>query len=302
MKILLHYPQWGNRWIPYLEKELGQYELKISHSLEIEKLDGLCEWADILFSPWTNEIVGFWTQRFPQKKIVCFLRRFEFWEKKLHKVVDFSKINAMIFVNSWYKKKFDDAKWGIKTYLIPNGIDTSEFPIKEPTGEHKIAFVGQLKHVKNVGLALQILAELPKKYTLHHIGLPAADHMTGQVWSYVNSCGLSDRVFFYNPLKREIMPKWYADKDFIVSSSFNEGNPNCVLEAMASGMKPVIHTWPGAVDQFPSEFIFKTIREAKKIITEPKFEPERYRNYIEQHYSYDNLKKLHDVIHGVANE
>jgi hypothetical protein len=38
-----------------------------------------------------------------------------------------------------------------------------------------------------------------------------------------------------------------------LSTSLSEGNPNNVIEAMAKGIKPVVHAWPGAEDQFPED-------------------------------------------------
>lgn len=299
MKVLFHYPEWGNRWIPYFEKELKRYDFKATHTMDVRELKDLCNWADVLFSPWTNEIVAFWTRRFPEKKIICYLRRYELWEKRLHEIIDFTKINAMIFVNEWYKKKVDELNVIPLTYLIPNGVDIEKFSLKYPCNKKKIAFVGQMKHVKNFGLALQILQELPKEYTLHHIGFGAIDGINGQVLSYTESVGLQDRVFFYKPKSRDEMAEWYQDKDFIISSSLNEGNPNCIIEAMAMGIKPVIHKWPGVDGQFPNKYIWTTIREALDIIKHLPYTPKEYRDWVKENYSLKNISAIHRVIDEV---
>jgi hypothetical protein len=87
----------------------------------------------------------------------------------------------------------------------------------------------------------------------------------------------------------------------ILSTSLNEGNPNCIIEAMAMGIKPVIHNWPGAKDQFPSDFIFNKIGEAIEMIQSGRHEPERYRQWVADNYSVANFKKLHTVIEDVLN-
>ena len=300
MKILLHYPQWANRWIPYINKELSRYDLKVTHTAVVNELKQLSEEADVLISMWANEFVGYWSQRFPNKKIICYMRRYEFWEKALMQTLDFNHIDAIIFCNNWYKEKFDATGLPPKTYLVYNGIKVGDFPLQPFTGDHKIAFVGQQRSVKNFPLALQVLAELPEKYTLHHIGLSASESLDKAIWSYTGSMGLADRVTFYQPLNPQMMVKWYKDKDFIMSTSLNEGNPNCLTEAMSMGIKPIIHAWPGAINMYPPEFVWTKIHKAVELITQPKYNSLMYREYVKTHFNYNNIKQIHGVIKDVV--
>jgi len=118
--------------------------------------------------------------------------------------------------------------------------------------------------------------------------------------SYTHELGLGDRAIFYDQIDPAKMPEWYHDKDYLLSTSLNEGNPNNVIECMAMGIKPIIHAWPGARDQFPEDLIFTKISEAKKIITENKYESARYRDWITRFYPYSNIKKIHKVIKDVT--
>lgn len=304
MKILLHYPKWNNRWIPYFREVLSGYDLLETSTVFLPLLDELSYRADVLFSMWTNEIVDHWTHKFPDKKIITYLRRFELWEKSTLNKIDFNNIDAMIFVSFFIGKEFEiqhpELNGVFKKYLIPNGVDLDRFPLKSnKAGEKKIAFVGQLKHVKNFPLALQVLSELPEEYTLHHIGLVTSEQIAGQILSYTHSLGLQNRVVFYPQVAPDQMPEWYKDKDYILSTSINEGNPNCIIEAMAMGIKPIIHNWPGAREQFPHDLVFNTIDEAKNLIENKDFEPEFYRSWIEQRYSLDNFKRIYEVIEAL---
>jgi len=303
IKILLHYPRWNNRWIPYIEKELGFYDLTITHTQDGTELAELSEKADILFSMWANEAVVFWTNYFADKKIVAYLRRFEIWEDALIKNIKWDALNAIVFVSNYYKQalnKFRDIDLPNNIqFVIPNGVDINDFPLRlQPARTGKIAMVCSIKNVKNIPLACQVLMSLPDKYKIHHIGLPFSSQIIGQIMSYIENLGLMPRFIFEDPIPSEQVSAWLQDKECILSTSLNEGNPNNIIEAMAMGIKPIIHNWPGAFHQFPRNLVFSTIDEARNLILDNDYQPGEYRSWIEKYYSLDNFKKLHEVINA----
>jgi glycosyltransferase involved in cell wall biosynthesis len=106
----------------------------------------------------------------------------------------------------------------------------------------------------------------------------------------------------YNPIPAKDIPSWMQDKDFILSTSISEGNPNNVIEGMATGLKPVIHNWPGAKEQFPEDCVFDTVEQAVKLITEGGYNPLACREWVEKHYSMDNIRQIHQVIKDVTGQ
>jgi hypothetical protein len=81
VKVLLAYPNWGNRWIPYFRKELSKYDLREYTEAKLaEEFVEKTQWADVLISMWANEVTIAWSQYYPEKKIVTYLRRFELWQ------------------------------------------------------------------------------------------------------------------------------------------------------------------------------------------------------------------------------
>jgi polysaccharide pyruvyl transferase WcaK-like protein len=54
-----------------------------------------------------------------------------------------------------------------------------------------------------------------------------------------------------------------------------------LAEGMASGLKPVIHAWPGSRDFWPERFIFRNLEEFLAIMKEEEFQPQEYRKWIE---------------------
>ena len=216
------------------------------------------------------------------------------------KSIDFGAVDAMIFVNTYYAETFDKAMKEdishIKFYIIPNGIDLDEWPLRtEDPDPHKIALVASMKHVKNIPLAAAILLALPKEYHIHHIGLHT-ENFTGELFSYIDGLGLRDRWHWDPKIPSSDVQGWLKDKGCLLNPSINEGNPNCVIEAMSMGIKPVIHLWPGASCQFPARYIFKTVGEACRIIRNEPEDPEGCRNWVSHMFTKDNFKMLHQVI------
>lgn len=304
MKILLHYPDWKNRWVPYIQDALREFDVTICN--EIHSVEALGEMSfdkDILISMWATEIVNLWAQEFPEKKIVTYIRRFELWEPQFIAKINWEVVDKTIFVSEWCQRAAN-MMWSQYSVtppadqrVIPNGIDFNDFTLRSDVpGTKKIGLMCSLKEVKNVPLAFQIMMELPADYTLHHIGIPFKSQATGQIMSYMHGLGLTDRFRTDWYIPKDEVRSWLMDKDYILSTSLNEGNPNCIIEAMAMGIKPIIHNWPGALDQFPSDLVFDRVSGAVDLITGNSYDPRSYRNWVLSRYSLDNFRLFTETI------
>jgi hypothetical protein len=58
-----------------------------------------------------------------------------------------------------------------------------------------------------------------------------------------------------------------------------------ILEAAATGCRPLIHRYPGAKYQWPKEWVWDNLDELIAMYEEP-YKPEEYRDYIVEHYDY----------------
>jgi len=317
-KLLLHYPLWKNRWIPYFKEELkSRYDLYVTHTMNKDELSVLSEECDILLSMWLNGVVYHWAKEFPQKKIISYLRRYEIHETTLLSKMPWENVDAMVFVNAFFAEELFPYQLGKycpealnkkmpSTHLIYNSVDSNEFSIFESDHDRKpskIAFSCSAKPVKNLPLAAAILAELPEEYTLHHVGLPYGDDVFGGTTFglYLKQLGLENRWIFEGVKKRDEMPSWYADKDFILSTSISEGNPMNVIEGMLAGLKPIVHNWPGAQEQFGKQNVFNTVEDAIELFGEP-VRPKQYRKIAQEKFSLENIKAIHGVIDEVMSQ
>jgi glycosyltransferase involved in cell wall biosynthesis len=85
------------------------------------------------------------------------------------------------------------------------------------------------------------------------------------------------------------MDFWWEQCSYCLSTSLSEGNPNNVIEAMAKGIKPIIHNWPGAKDQFQDTF--DTVEQALGQFAGD-YNSEQYRDWISKNYSLKNIDKV----------
>lgn len=244
--------------------------------------------TDVFMLMWCNqEAVNFINNYRGKAKIVLFIRRYEMyssWIRALHA----SKVNQIIMVNDFFADKFQ-VRFGIRPKTIYNGIWIDDWTYRERTHGKNIAMVGYILPKKNQGMALQILSELSTDYTLHLAGDVQDVCYLDYLDNYIETTGIS--VKYYGKVSN--MDEWLDDKDYILSCSYSEGCPNNVIEAMAKGIKPVVHYWPGC--QFSA---FSTINQAVKQITEDGYDSLKYRKLAEKNFGIENYKKVAEIING----
>jgi len=141
--------------------------------------------------------------------------------------------------------------------VIPNGIPTGcyaspskmprwEWRAREGFSESDVLFVciARFAPQKNHALLLKSFAEGPATDRKAHLVLIGDGALKKRLESQAESLGLSSQIHFLG-LRTDIPDVLGAMDVFVLSSDF-EGNPLCVMEAMASGL-PVVSTAVGGV-------------------------------------------------------
>lgn len=134
--------------------------------------------------------------------------------------------------------------------LIPNGVDVELFhPAtrkEEATGPVRLLFVGRLCPQKNVHGLLDSMKLLPKgKWELHLVG---DGPLREELQAHARRFGLTEQVLFHGWVPREKLTRMYREAGIFVFPSMQEGMPNTVLEAMASGLPVVASRIEGCED------------------------------------------------------
>jgi glycosyltransferase involved in cell wall biosynthesis len=145
------------------------------------------------------------------------------------------------FIEREVKKKFGK---GLKTNIIPMGVDCSEFsPEKKNLGLKKslgakgnlIIFVGRLVRLKGVGYLINAMPEIIQKFPDLKLAIIGGGGEREKLEKIVAEKNLGKRVSFLGAIPKHQLPPYYASADIFVSPSLDEGLPVTFMEAMASG-------------------------------------------------------------------
>ncbi len=135
-------------------------------------------------------------------------------------------------------------------------------------------------------LLLQIahrLRQADRRFTVHVAG-PFTDLRTARyVRQMVPLLSLGDGITFDGQVSD--MPRWYADKGVLLSTSMYESFGMNIGEAMASGAYPVVHAFPGADQLWPPECLFASMDEAVSLIRSARHG--LYRDWVAERYSLE---------------
>jgi len=253
----------------------------------------LMQWADAAWFEWCDHLIIEATKHSKQCQIVCRLHSYEAFTDMPTKV-DWGKVDRLIFVNDSVKEIFErQVRIDTPVTIIHNGLDISRFsiPTKKGYGK-KIASVGYINYKKNPALLLYCFKKIhayDPEYTLHIAG----QHQDARIQVYF------EHFLRENPLPVkfhgwvEDMPAWYADKDFIISTSLFESFHYSVAEGMASGLLPLIHNWCGAGSIYPEGFLFNDpdgcLNLLQRLESADKHKlAQENRRFIVQHYNQED--------------
>ena len=139
--------------------------------------------------------------------------------------------------------------WGVEpshVFVLPNpapAVGDAE-RASEPERRPLLAFTGRLTAQKDLGVALEALAELPDATLV----LAGDGGERGRLEAAAARLGVSDRAHFLGPLPRAQALGLLATADVAVLSSAWENFPHGVIEALTMGT-PVIATRVGGVPE-----------------------------------------------------
>jgi tetratricopeptide (TPR) repeat protein len=273
-----------------------------------EELHELMKWSDISWFEWCTNLAIMGSKQPKVCKNIIRLHRYEAygqWPEQVH----WSNIDTLIIVgNSFVKEALRQSVANLesRTHIatIPNGVNLEKFTFTKRRRGKNIAFLSNLRMVKNPAFVLQCMQKLhyiDPEYRLFFGGIFQNRSLEQYLKHMVNALELRDVVFFDG--WQEDVRSWLEDKHYIVSTSIIESQGIGLLEAMACGLKPVIHNFPGANEIFPSEFLFNISEEFCNQILSDDYKSERYREFVEKNYSLKNqLTNINNIFTQFENE
>ncbi len=299
--------------LPGLQSFLGdivdylktKYDVRTCYSNNNQEIESATQWADIVWLEWANELTIALTNHptiLDSKHIICRLHSYEAFAGYAGKI-NWGKISDLIFVAEHIKnivlQQVPDLLNKVKNiHIIPNGINLDKLAFKNPSKGTNLAYLGQINYKKGPMLLLHAFRELvqvDKKYRLF-IGGNFQDVRYELYFSQmIKEMGLENNIQMDGWV--ENVGSWLDDKQYIVCTSVLEGHPVGLMEAMACGLKPIIHNFVGARQIYPDKYLWNTIPEFVSSVTGPDYDSREYRLFIEKHYSLQKqLKSIASII------
>ncbi|MEK7464047.1 MAG: glycosyltransferase family 4 protein [Patescibacteria group bacterium] len=159
---------------------------------------------------------------------------------------------------------------------IPNGVNTKEFfpaQVVKDTSKLKLLFVGRLVEQKGVTYLIkaveQIILKNPSLKDAISCDVIGDGSLRESLEAEAKSKNLEHAFSFLGWASRADLPAYYQKADVFVLPSFDEGMPNVVLEAIASGMAIIATDIAGndeLVESGSNGFLYKDHKDLSEII------------------------------------
>lgn len=288
----------------------ANYETKVCVTNDLEQTFNAVKWADIIWIEWADNSainVTRFEQLLYQKQVILRLHSYEAFTPYLD-YIKWSAITDLIFVADHIKdivlQKYPCIEKNVdRIHMIPNGIDTDRFALSRVKKGKDLAYLGFLNFKKAPVLLFTAFAELlsiQPDYTLH-VGGAFQEERYALYLKQMQEQNplLAGRIKFHGWIEKP--EEWLEDKSHIVCSSVLESQGKGIMEAMAMGLKPVIHNFVGADTIYPIKYLWSKVSEFCSMILSEEYDPVEYRNYITSYYSFsDKIGQIEAVIKSHA--
>jgi len=201
-------------------------------------------------------------------------------------------------------ERVPDIRNRTRLVLVPNGMNLDRYTFQQRQRGKHLACTGCLSMETNPAFLLQCMQKLhyiDAEYRLFFSGRFESPVLEQYVRHMVQTLGLTNIVSF-EPYPSDLNV-WLHDKHFIISSGIGESQVESILAGMASGLKPIVHNFPGAETLFPSACLFNIAEEFCERVLGHDYEPAGYRRFVEDRYPIaEHLRQVNTILSQLETE
>ncbi len=237
------------------------------------------------------------------KKVIVRAIDIEVWQNH-QGAAKWGPVDDLIFIAPHIRNLIDpDALDGthenLKIHTVPCAVDLDKFTFAERGPGKDIAIISEKWSSKGTHEILQVLLKLKRiddSYKIHWLG-----QRSDSPWEYAYFDEFIEHhnlnIEFTNILQDgATVDEFLEGKNFLLHGSAKEGFSYATAEAMAKGIKPILHRFYGADDIWPG-MTWDTIDEAVEMILEDKYDSASYRQYLIDHgYDLPSMMRQFDAI------
>lgn len=271
---------------------------------------------DVVFFEWAGPLLVVASHLQIKTPMVVRLHSYELYDfaPRIH----WETVSRVVLVSQAMQRHFSQAYTASadKSIVIYNGVDLRRFQKPERQFSGTIGMLGNLipiKRVYEVVLALYELNRAGHRLSLRIAGPRGTGADAERYWlamqKAVRDLGLEQQVCFVGKVSD---PEGFLrDVDIFISNSYWEGQQVALLEAMAMGCYCLAHSWDGADEILPAEYLYVTDQEfcdqVRRYCAMP--EPvrrqhqERMRAIAREKFDIELTKgRIRDVLEATASE
>jgi glycosyltransferase involved in cell wall biosynthesis len=236
----------------------------------------LCAEADAVWTEWANDEAFEAAASGVCKKLIVRLRGFEAFGPLDQ--LEWSNVDALVYESPFLKQLVEEKLPGLRgfrSHVIPSGIDVANIPFKERKAGPVVAMVG--RGVADKGFQLAFEWARQRSDVQLHVGIALPEP---RLLRYLEHSKPSNVTIHH----RVETVKWLdeIDANYLLSASSWESLGYTIAEAMALGIKPLIHDTPGAELNWGKAFRWRSLSDLDV--------------YVQKEYGVHNLDAISDTL------
>ena len=207
-------------------------------------------------------------------------------KKSLQRICNilYAHANCIVCQGDRVKKYYRQIGAKYSCEVIPNPInDECVADYVAENREKRIIAVGRLSSEKNHQLLIEGFATIAQRFPKHRVEIYGKGPLQEKLQKRIDELGMSDKIFLMGT--RSNLMKELHDSCLFVMPSNNEGFPNALIEAMASGI-PVICT------DFPTGIAREVIQDGENGFVIPVMDKDALIDRMIRILSQPELQKL----------
>jgi hypothetical protein len=278
---------------------------QFSSDVDAERMKGSIDWSDIVWVDGCLPLLAMLSADAIRRPIICRLSRAEAASPLCDRVT-WERVNVLVIHGGPVAREAitrsapECAKAG-RIVELPACLDAASIPPGNRPPGRSLAWAMTGEDDQGIALLLQCFGELHRRdplARLHVAGIFRDGPRSAQYLDYMaRRMGLADAVVLDG--WQGDLPGWLADKHFLVCTRQWDQRRMDILQAMAAGVTPLVHAFPGSEEFVPPQCLFNTAEEFCSLALQGPKAGTDYRRYVTERFS---LRRQLRTIDGLLAE
>jgi glycosyltransferase involved in cell wall biosynthesis len=170
---------------------------------------------------------------------------------------------------------------------LPPSLEVASIPARNRSNGRTLAWATAGEEAEGLALLLQCFGALRKRDPQARLHVAGIFQDGPRGWRYLEHMtrrmGLEGAIVLDG--WQEDLPGWLQDKQFLVCTRLWDARRMDLLQAMAAGVRPLVHAFPGSEEFLPPECLFDTVEEFCGLVLQGSAAPTDYRLYVASRFS-----------------